>query len=80
MANLFMTKQEEDVIYRERRPELVLWKKYIEDVLFLWEADFDSLKNFMEFMNTNDRGICLKHEASRNEIHFKQWRLLQVKQ
>lgn len=33
MANLFMAKWEEDVVYSNRRPELVFWGRYVDDIL-----------------------------------------------
>ena len=70
LANLFMAQWEEDVVYALRRPELLLWARYIDDVLFLWKGDMESLDAFMIQWNDNDRGIVLSYEASPTSIHF----------
>ena len=38
LANLFMAKWEEDVIYGVNVPELMLWARYIDDILLLWDG------------------------------------------
>lgn len=67
LANLCLAKQEEDVLYAQDRPELVLWARYLDDILLLWNGDDDSLCDFMALLNTNDRGISLSYET----IHVK---------
>lgn len=52
MANLFMAKWEKDIIYTNRRPELI-WRRYIDDVLLLWDGDMQSFCLFMEQLNDN---------------------------
>ena len=70
LANLFMGKWEEDVVYANRRPELVLWARYIDDVLLLWRGSRESLDAFMNSLNLNDRGIEFKYEADQGKINF----------
>ena len=70
LANLFMGKWEEDVVYADRRPELVLWARYIDDVLLLWRGSRESLVDFMDCLNTNNRGIEFKYEADQEKINF----------
>lgn len=70
LANLLMAKWEEDVIYALKRPELVLWARYIDDTLLLWKGDCESLDEFMSCLNSNDKGIRLSYEASPTSIHF----------
>lgn len=75
MANLFMAKWEEHVIYRQPRPELVFWKRYTDDIL-LWDGSVESLNIFRDTLNNNDRGISLQHEYSKTEIHFLDLRII----
>lgn len=70
LANLFMGKWEEDVINAPRRPEVVLWARYIDDILLLWDGCESDLRSFMTSLNNNDRGIKLNFEASLDEINF----------
>lgn len=70
LANLFMALWEEDVVYAQRRPQVVLWARYIDNVLLLWDGDRGDLDAFMEELNRNNRGIFLNYEASQEEINF----------
>ncbi|XP_077341766.1 suppressor of cytokine signaling 5 isoform X1 [Lithobates pipiens] len=70
LANLFMAKWEEDVIDSPRRPEIVLWARYIDDVLLLWNGDEHELHAFMEGLNNNTRGIKFSYEASQEGVNF----------
>lgn len=70
LAILFMAQWEEDVVYALNRPELVLWARYIDNILLLWRGKRASLDAFMAVLNRNDRGIILNLEASPTSIHF----------
>ena len=78
LANLFMAQWEEDVVDTPRRPELVLWARYIDDILLLWKGTRESLDSFMSFLNDNDRGIVLSYEASSTSIHFLDLEILAI--
>lgn len=69
LANLFMAYWETETIDIDPRKELQLWKRYIDEVILIWEGDV-SLESFLLKLNQNDRGIVLQHEASDTEIHF----------
>lgn len=60
MTNLFMAKWEEEVVLSNRRPELVLWIHFIDDILFIWGGDKDSLESYLGFLNIIERGIVLQ--------------------
>lgn len=59
LANVFMAKWEEDAIYAHRSPHLVLWARYIDDILLLWDGNGQKLHEFMSSLNLNDCGIHL---------------------
>lgn len=54
MANLFMAKWMKDGIFKDWRPELVSWRRYIDDVFLLWDGDIESLNAFIHYLNDND--------------------------
>lgn len=70
LAKLFMARWESEVIDINPPKELRLWRRYINDVLLLWDEDLPSLKAFFVKLNQNDRGISLQYEASQTKIHF----------
>lgn len=65
-----MARWEEDVAIPRRRTELVLWARYIHDILFLWRGDSTSLIEFMSTLNQNNRSIILSHEMNQKEMNF----------
>lgn len=79
LVNLLMAQWEENVVYALNRPELVLWARYINDILLLWQRDHASLCDFMTILNHNNRGIQLSYEASTTsilEIIVQDWQLV----
>lgn len=70
LANLFMARWEKEVIDTNPPKELRLWRRYIDDVLLVWDGDMPSLENFFSQLNSNNRGISLQFEASQSRIHF----------
>lgn len=46
VANLFMAEWEEEAIYRDRPKELLLYKRYIDDLTVIWTGDVVSLIHF----------------------------------
>lgn len=70
LTNIFMAKWEGDVVYAQGTTSLVLWARYINDILLLWNGSLASLERFFGHLNTNDRGISLTYEASTEKIHF----------
>lgn len=57
MAYLFMAKWGEDLVLHDRPSGLVLWKRFIDDILCIWDGDVESAETFLSFLNGNDRGI-----------------------
>lgn len=46
LANLFMARWEKEVIDTDPPRELRLWRRYIDDVLLLWDGNLPSLEAF----------------------------------
>lgn len=44
VANIFMPQWEQQVIYADKPKELLMYKRYIDDVLILWEREEKKLK------------------------------------
>ncbi|XP_063810519.1 toll-like receptor 7 [Pseudophryne corroboree] len=71
-ANLFMAHWEHENIYQQNpwKDKILLWNRYIDDVIFFWRGDRESLTLFCEHLNQNDRNIVLTFETSQTEINF----------
>lgn len=46
LANLFIAQWEKDAIYAQQRPQIVLWVRYIDDILLLWDGSEADLSEF----------------------------------
>lgn len=74
MANLFMSKWEEDMVLHDKRLELVMWKRFI-NILLIWNSDIQSAHSFLSHLNNINRGIILSHEINLTAIHFLDLRI-----
>lgn len=70
LVNQFMAKCEEDVIYTQQRPQVVMWARYIDDVFLQWDGSCSEIQEYIKSLNSSDRGIYLNNEASQKEICF----------
>lgn len=59
VANLFMALWEEESIFQERPSQLKCYKRYIDDLIMIWEGETVSLEAFMLKLNNNTKNISL---------------------
>lgn len=53
VANIFMSKWESEEIYGRNIPRLKIYRRYINDIFFIWEGSEDTLKEFLQYININ---------------------------
>lgn len=70
VTNIFMAKWEEESIYRKPPKELSLYKRYIDDIIILWCGEKDTLSQYLEELNQNDRNIHLSWNISEEEVTY----------
>lgn len=51
-----LSKWEQENIYNQQWSLLKLYKRYIDDILIMWEGPLDSLLKFIEMINANKYG------------------------
>ena len=68
-ANIFMSHFETPLMTTYAQ-HILLWKRYIDDILFLWKGTRQSLEKFIQHTNTLHPTIKLTFEISTNEINF----------
>uniref|UniRef100_A0A8C5LNH5 Reverse transcriptase domain-containing protein n=1 Tax=Leptobrachium leishanense TaxID=445787 RepID=A0A8C5LNH5_9ANUR len=68
-ANLFMAFWEESFL-PEYQSNLVCYKRYIDDIFFIWKGGINALKTFLEELDHNGRGISLTTTWSYERINF----------
>ena len=66
---LYMANQEEEMI-KEADYKLYLWRRYIDDIFFLWEHGEKKLKSFIDKFNKVHPNIKLIVEWSKPSINF----------
>uniref|UniRef100_A0A8C5M7U7 Reverse transcriptase domain-containing protein n=1 Tax=Leptobrachium leishanense TaxID=445787 RepID=A0A8C5M7U7_9ANUR len=71
-ANLFMALWEKTWIkdQHEWDKNILIYKRYIDDIIFIWKGSEEDLVCFLEFLNQNDWGIRLDSHFSQSDISF----------
>lgn len=70
LANLYVGLWEMESIYHDHPPGLRLWKRYIDDVMILWQDNQESFDHFFHKVNNNDRNLRFTLEQSLIQVHF----------
>ena len=68
-ADIFMAKIETEIINHCTKKPLV-WKRYIDDVFFLWDTSKEEVNTFIEQANSYHPTIKFTAEISDKEITF----------
>lgn len=70
LANLFMAEWEDKFVFSQGRDSLLFYKRFIDDLFFVWEGTESSLHAFMCELNSNKNNIKLDYTYSKERIHF----------
>lgn len=70
VANAFMAQWEETAVYTNTPAELTLYKRFIDDVVIVWNGDKESLEAFLNKLNDNTKNINLVWRIEEKEIDF----------
>ena len=69
MANIYMIDLESQAINHD--PTILqLYKRYLDDIFFIWNGDLTSLKHLETFLNLLEQGIQIKLKWYKEEIDF----------
>ena len=68
-ANIFMGKLEKEILSQVTLKPLY-YKRYIDDLLVLWEHSEDELKDFISNLNTFHPTIKFTYEYSHHSINY----------
>lgn len=77
VANLFMAQWEEESVYKHTPPELLLYKRYIDDVIILWKGNKEKLTTFLDGLNRNDKIIQFTWNVSKKNISYVDLEIIQ---
>lgn len=70
VADLYMAKWEAERGLGDGFGDIILYKRFIDDLLIICNGSMESLMRLLESMNDNDRNIELTWDISRDWIHF----------
>ena len=68
-ANIFMSHIEQQITHKYRQ-HIILWQRFIDDIIFIWEGSLSLLQEFMAHANAFHNTIKFTFEYSLTEIHF----------
>ena len=68
-ANLFMASIESSLTASFTN-HILLWKRFIDDIFFIWHGNLDSLSKFISFANTFHPTIKFTFEQSSTTVNF----------
>lgn len=77
VANLFMAHWGEESVFKNRPPELVCYRRFIDDLIMIWEGDMSSLVLFMQKLNIT-KNISPTWNVTKIGWSFWTWRLLRM--
>ncbi|XP_040285898.1 uncharacterized protein LOC120999093 [Bufo bufo] len=69
-ANLFLAQWEREFIDSHRGGDLVLWRRYIDDIILIWKGDQESLNKFISELNINNLNLTFIRSTENIEIEF----------
>lgn len=78
VANLFMAQWEEKSVYKHTPSELLLYKRYIDDIIIIWKASKKKLVIFLDGRSQNDRNIQLTWDISKTNISYLDFKIIHV--
>lgn len=70
IANLQIAKLEEECVLSKRIPELTLYRRFIDDLILLWDGNQENLQEFMTDIKQNNINIKLSWKSRNNNIHL----------
>nr|XP_033783167.1 uncharacterized protein LOC117351659 [Geotrypetes seraphini]XP_033783168.1 uncharacterized protein LOC117351659 [Geotrypetes seraphini] len=72
LACLYMTQYEETNVYTSSQFHLVsCWKRFIDDIFFVWSGGEEALKIFMQELNQKDANIAFTYTYHKHQISLK---------
>lgn len=70
VANISMSQWEEHCIFGVPTPEISLYKRYIDDIIILWNGTVEALETFLSNINNNCYGLKFTGNWDLYEISF----------
>lgn len=78
VTNLFLAQWEEESVYKHTPPELLLYKRYTDDVIIVWRGSKGKRIIFLDGLNQNARNILLTWDISKTTISYLDLEIIQI--
>lgn len=65
-----MAEWEDRHIFLNSRPQLLFYRRFFDDILFIWEGPENDALQFLEGLNENTNNIRLEHVISNQLVNF----------
>lgn len=70
VANAFMAQWEDQSVYGDTPAELTLYKRYIDDVIIVWNGKKEGIGQFLNKLNMNEKNIHLSWNIDEKSVEF----------
>ena len=71
LANIYVEHIEDKILNLPEAKNVIMWKRYVDDILIIWTGTLQELKNFHDSINTIDHKIKFTIETEENnKINF----------
>lgn len=70
VANILLSLWEDHSMFGTHIPEICLYKRYIDDIVILWNSTVEALETFLSTINHNCYGLSFTGNWSTSEISF----------
>lgn len=70
VANLLMNMWEEEYLYARNIPHLKFYRRYIDDLIIIWEGTPEEFEEFLKNLNTNKYGLTFTGKWSHQKIDY----------
>lgn len=70
VANLLMNLWEDEYIYNEKYPEIKLYRRYIDNLVILWDGTVEKFQQFLLELNNNRFGLSFTGKNNSECIEY----------
>lgn len=70
VVNIYMNMWEEEQVFSINRPNLKLYRRYIDDNVIIWNGTEETLQQFFDEINQNIYGITFSGQWNRHNIDY----------
>lgn len=70
VVNLLMDCWEEEYVYNQNIPQIILYRRYIDDLIILWDGTAETFQEFLRNLNINRYGLTFTGKWDTERIDY----------